>query len=38
LKQRLDRWIAEDFCDVKDADEIVQMIGSGNARRIYPVG
>ncbi len=38
IKQRLDRWIAEDFCGVKDADEIVGLIASGNARRIYPVG
>ena len=38
IKQRLDRWIAEDFCTVKEADEIVQLIASENARRIYPVG
>ncbi|MBA4096676.1 MAG: amidohydrolase [Rhodospirillum sp.] len=38
VKQRLDRWIAEDFCTVKEADEIVQLIASENARRIYPVG
>lgn len=37
IKQRLDRWIAEDFCSVKEADEIVRMIASENARRIYPV-
>jgi len=38
VKQRLDRWIAEDFCTVKEADEIVQLIASENARRIYPIG
>ena len=38
IKQRLDRWIAEDFCTVKEADEIVQLIASENARRIYPIG
>lgn len=37
VKQRLDRWIAEDFCTVKEADEIVRLIGAENARRIYPV-
>ena len=38
IKQRLDRWIAEDFCSVKDAEEIVRLIASGNSRRIYPLG
>jgi hypothetical protein len=38
VKQRLDRWIAEDFCTVREADEIVRLIASENARRIYPVG
>ncbi|HET6619878.1 MAG TPA: amidohydrolase family protein [Dongiaceae bacterium] len=38
VKQRLDRWIAEDYCTVKEADEIVRLIASGNARRIYPMG
>ena len=38
LKQKMDKWIADDFIGVKDADEIVRMIGSENARRIYPVG
>lgn len=37
VKQRLDRWIAEDYCTVKEADEIVRLIASGNARRIYPM-
>ena len=33
----LDRWIADDFCDAADADEIVSLIADGNARRIYPL-
>jgi hypothetical protein len=33
----LDRWIAEDFCSAKDAEEIVTLIASGNTRRIYPM-
>ncbi len=37
VKQRLDRWIAEDFCSVKEADEIVRLIAAENARRIYRV-
>jgi predicted TIM-barrel fold metal-dependent hydrolase len=37
LKKRLDQWIAEDFCGVKDAEEIVRMIASENAKRIYPL-
>jgi hypothetical protein len=38
IKQRLDRWVAEDYCTVKEADEIVRLIASDNARRIYPLG
>jgi predicted TIM-barrel fold metal-dependent hydrolase len=37
VKQRLDRWIADDFCTVKEADEIVHLIASGNSKRIYPL-
>jgi uncharacterized protein len=37
VKQRLDRWIADDFCTVKEGDEIVRLIAAENARRIYPV-
>ena len=37
VKQRLDRWIAEDYCTVKDADEIVRLVATENARRIYPL-
>jgi uncharacterized protein len=35
LKQHLDRWIAEDMCNLAEADRIVAMIASGNSRRIY---
>ena len=35
LKQHLDRWIADDMCNVAEADRIVAMIASGNSRRIY---
>lgn len=37
ISRVLDRWIAEDFCSTEDADEIVSLIASGNARRIYPL-
>lgn len=37
LKQHLDRWIAEDMCNVKEADRIVAMIATQNAERIYPL-
>ncbi|MGQ0567062.1 MAG: amidohydrolase family protein [Gemmobacter sp.] len=33
----LDRWIADDYCDAADADEIIGLIADGNARRIYPL-
>jgi hypothetical protein len=33
----LERWIADDYCDARDADEIVALIAGGNARRIYPL-
>jgi len=35
LKQHLDRWIADDLCNLAEADRIVAMIASSNARRIY---
>ncbi len=35
LKQHLDRWIAEDMCNVAEADRIIAMIASQNCRRIY---
>ncbi|MGL4294090.1 MAG: amidohydrolase family protein [Aestuariivirga sp.] len=37
ISRVLDRWIAEDFCSPQDADEIVSLIASDNARRIYPI-
>ena len=37
ISRVLDRWIADDFCDAADADEIVSLIADGNARRIYPL-
>jgi hypothetical protein len=37
LKQKMDKWIADDFIGTKDAEEIVRMISSENSRRIYPV-
>tara|TARA_B100000676_G_scaffold267161_1_gene281332 strand:- start:10065 stop:11210 length:1146 start_codon:yes stop_codon:yes gene_type:complete len=38
LKQQLDRWIAEDMCNVAEADRIVAMIATQNSRRIYSLG
>ena len=35
LKQHLDRWIADDMCTPGEADRVVAMIASGNAKRIY---
>ncbi len=35
LKQHLDRWIADDMCNVAEADRIVAMIATQNSRRIY---
>jgi hypothetical protein len=37
LRQHLDRWIADGFCSVREADRIVAMIAHDNARRIYPL-
>jgi len=31
----LSRWIADDFCSTRDAEEIARLIAAGNARRIY---
>lgn len=36
LKKCLDRWMEEDFCSLADAEELVQLVATGNARRIYP--
>ncbi|MBT6206148.1 MAG: amidohydrolase family protein [Alphaproteobacteria bacterium] len=35
LKQHLDRWIADDMCNLAEADRIIEMIATGNSRRIY---
>jgi predicted TIM-barrel fold metal-dependent hydrolase len=35
LGRVLDRWIADDFCSTRDAEEIAGLMASGNARRIY---
>jgi predicted TIM-barrel fold metal-dependent hydrolase len=37
LKQVLDRWLEEDFCSLKDAEELIRLAAYENARRIYPV-
>ena len=37
LQERLDRWIAEDLCNLREADRIVAMIARDNAARIYPL-
>ena len=37
ISRVLDRWIADDFCDLNDAEDIVALIARGNARRIYPL-
>lgn len=36
LARILDGWIAEGFLDAKGADEIVSLVATANARRIYP--
>ncbi|GAB2174602.1 amidohydrolase family protein [Dongia sp. agr-C8] len=37
LQQVLDRWLREDFCSLKDAEELVRLVAYENARRIYPL-
>jgi uncharacterized protein len=37
IKKRLDQWIADDYCTVREADEIARLIAQDNARRIYPL-
>ncbi|HVZ02374.1 MAG TPA: amidohydrolase family protein [Dongiaceae bacterium] len=37
LKKVLDRWLAEDFCSLADAEELVRLVATENARRIYPL-
>ncbi|HVO00868.1 MAG TPA: amidohydrolase family protein [Candidatus Cybelea sp.] len=38
LKRVLDRWLSEDFCTLQDAEELVRLVATENARRIYPLG
>jgi predicted TIM-barrel fold metal-dependent hydrolase len=38
LQQIMDRWLSEDFCTLKDAEELICMAAYENARRIYPLG
>lgn len=38
LRKTLDRWLAEDFCSLADADEIIRLVARENAGRIYPIG
>lgn len=37
LGQHLNRWIADGFCSVKEAERIVALIAADNARRVYPL-
>ena len=37
LKRCLDRWLAEDTMTLADADEIIRLVATENARRIYPL-
>lgn len=38
LRKVLDRWLAEDFCSLADAEELIRLVAQENARRIYPLG
>jgi predicted TIM-barrel fold metal-dependent hydrolase len=35
LKKCLDRWLEEDFCSLADADELIRLVATENAQRIY---
>jgi predicted TIM-barrel fold metal-dependent hydrolase len=35
--RHMDQWIADGMCNVREAERIAAMIGSENARRIYPL-
>jgi len=37
LQKVLDRWLEEDFCSLKDAEEVIRLVAVENARRIYPL-
>jgi len=38
VARALNRWIDEDELAAGEAERIVDLIGRGNARRIYPLG
>jgi predicted TIM-barrel fold metal-dependent hydrolase len=38
LRRHLDRWIADDMCNAREADRITHLIAAENTRRIYPLG
>ena len=38
LQRVLDQWIREDMCTLADADEIICLVATENARRIYGLG
>ena len=33
----IDRWLAEDMMTLADADEIIRLVATENAQRIYPL-
>lgn len=35
LKKCLDRWLEDDFCSLADADELIRLVATENAKRIY---
>jgi predicted TIM-barrel fold metal-dependent hydrolase len=37
LKRCIDRWLAEDLLTLADADQIIRLVFTENARRIYPL-
>ena len=37
LKRCLDRWLADDMMTLADAEEIIRLVSTENARRIYPL-
>ncbi len=38
LRRQMDQWIADGFCNVREAERIASLIAGENARRIYPLG
>ena len=37
LRRQMDQWIADGFCNVREAERIAGLIAGENARRIYPL-